>query len=329
MMSAILRRRCLNLLKSGLHGQSVLRSGSRSASTLDISGIYPPVVTPFNVDESIAYDKFESNIQTWNTIPFRGYVVQGSNGEYAYLTPEERVDMVSKVVQWVGDQKLVIAGSGCESTRDTIVMSQKMADAGAHAVLVVTPCYYKGGMSNAALMDHYTKVANASPIPVILYSVPANTGIDLAVDVIVKLSEHENIIGLKDSGGDISKIGLVVHSTKDNDFQVLAGSGSFLFPAYAVGCVGGVLAVANVLGPACCELEALYKQGKMTEAKELQHRLIEPNINVTKKYGVPGLKAAMEWFGYYGGPTRSPLQKLSQDDVNALRKVFEKCGFLP
>ncbi|KAK3095291.1 hypothetical protein FSP39_012891 [Pinctada imbricata] len=301
------------------------RSGT---SPLDISGLYPPIATPFNKDESIAYDKLTNNLQRWNEIPFRGYVVQGSNGEYAYQTVEERVEMVRHVVQLCGDDKLIIAGSGCESTRETIEMTQKMADVGAKAVLVVTPCYYKGGMSNDALVHHFSVVADHSPIPIILYSVPSNTTIDLAPEVIIRLSEHPNIIGLKDSGGDISKLGNLVYMTKKNDFQILAGSAGFLLPAYVVGCVGGVCALGNFLGKEMCELERLYKEGRMAEAKDLQHRMVAPNACVTRRFGVPGLKVAMDWFGYYGGPTRSPLMPMSETDTKAMRDIFVRNGFL-
>lgn len=139
---------------------------------------------------------------------------------------------------------------------------------------------------------------------------------------------HPNIVGLKDSGGDISKIGSVIHRTKTCDFQVLAGSASFLYAAYQLGAVGGVCALANVLGPECCELEILFKSQKFKEAEELQKRLIEPNIDVTRKYGVAGLKQAMDWLGYVGGRTRMPLLPLNDNDQDALRKCFKKGGFL-
>ncbi|WAR21902.1 HOGA1-like protein, partial [Mya arenaria] len=171
-------------------------------------------------------------------------------------------------------------------------------------------------------------VADESPVPVILYSVPGNTGIDLAPEVVIQLSTHPNIAGVKDSGGDISKIGYMVHKTKGNNFQVLAGSASFLLPAYTVGAVGGVLALANILGDHCCRLEELFKAGKMEEAKELQHRMIGPNLAVTKKFGVPGLKSAMEMLGYFGGPNRSPLLPISDTNKAALRKIITEEGFL-
>ena len=146
--------------------------------------------------------------------------------------------------------------------------------------------------------------------------------------MIIKLSSHPNIIGLKDSGGDISKLGYLVYKTGGNDFQVLAGSASFLYTAYQVGCVGGVCALANVLGAELCRLEALYKAGRFDEALALQQRLIAPNMDVTRRFGVPGLKKAMEWFGYSGGPTRMPLQPLTVEQTGIIKQDFEANGFL-
>ncbi|KAL5022079.1 hypothetical protein ScPMuIL_001234 [Solemya velum] len=299
-----------------------------STASMDISGVYPPIATPFNADESVAYDKLEYNLSKWNKIPLKGYVVQGSNGEYAFLSPQERVEMVQRLVEMVPPDKLVIAGAGCESTRDTVEMCNNMADAGARAVMVVTPCYYKSQMTDSALEHHFLKVAGSSKVPVILYSVPGNTGIDLSQEVVIRLSQHPNIIGLKDSAGDIAKLANIVYKTSGNNFQVLAGSASFLYPAYAVGCVGGVCALANVLGQELCELEKLFKERKNDEARLLQHRLIGPNACVTKMFGVPGLKKAMEWLGYYGGPTRSPLLPLNQSQEKTIKEVFRLNGFL-
>lgn len=306
----------------------ILYFSTSSRCNMDISGIYPPIATPFNKDETVAYDKLKHNMDKWNKIPLRGYVVLGSNGESVYLTIEERVEVVRKATEMAGKDKLVIAGAGCESTRETISLSRKMAEAGAKALLIVTPCFYKGSMNNEALISHYTKVADASPVPVILYSVPGNTTIDIPAEVAVQLSTHPNIVGIKDSGGNVAKLGQMVYKTQNNDFQVLAGSASFLLPAYTVGCVGGICGLANILGQECCDLEQLFKQGKVEEAKELQHRLIGPNMGVTARFGVPGLKTAMEWFGYYGGPARSPLQPLSQNNVEILKKIFQDTGFL-
>nr|XP_005901233.1 PREDICTED: LOW QUALITY PROTEIN: 4-hydroxy-2-oxoglutarate aldolase, mitochondrial [Bos mutus] len=298
---------------------------------MDLSGIYPPVTTPFTATAEVDYGKLEENLHKLGTLPFRGFVVQGSNGEFPFLTSSERLEVVSRARQALPKDKLLLAGSGCESTQATVEMTVSMAQVGADAAMVVTPCYYRGRMSSAALIHHYTKVADLSPVPVVLYSVPANTGLDLPVDGglrFVTLSQHPNIVGIKDSGGDVTRIGLIVHKTRSQDFQVLAGSAGFLLASYAIGAVGGVCALANVLGSQVCQLERLCLTGQWEDAQKLQHRLIEPNTAVTQRFGIPGLKKTMDWFGYYGGPCRSPLQELSPAQEEALRLDFASNGWL-
>ncbi|XP_060767434.1 4-hydroxy-2-oxoglutarate aldolase, mitochondrial [Neoarius graeffei] len=308
---------------------SVWRHASQHAGQrLDIAGIYPPIATPFTQKGNVDYQSLDKNLQKYGRIPFRGLVVQGSNGEYPYLTTEERIDVVRRVREALPTSKLVMAGSGCESTRATIQMSESMASAGADCVLVVTPCFYHGRMNTSAFIHHYTQVADSSPVPIVLYSVPANTFLDLPVDAVVQLSQHPNIVGIKDSGGDITRISLIVYKTRSEDFQVLAGSAGFLMAAYSVGAVGGVCALANVLGQQVCELAQLCTSGQWDKAKELQYRLIEPNMAVTRKFGVPALKQAMEWFGYQGGVCRSPLQPLSKVELENLQADFSSNGWL-
>lgn len=309
----------------------LLGCGSKQYSNyqkFDLSGVYPPITTPFHENEDIAYDQLQKNVKKWNAVPFRGLVIQGSNGEFASLSEDERVEVVKFVKQHIGDNLLLIAGSGCEGTRSTICMTERMAKAGADVAMVVTPCYYKGSMTETALINHYTKVADLSPIPLILYSVPGNTSLDLPANVIIELAKHPNIIGLKDSAGDVAKLGYIVYKTKQSEFQVLAGSAGFFLPALSVGCVGGVFALANLLGESLCHLYKLYLDGKLEEAKFLQHRLIAPNTAITKKYSIAGLKSAMEWFGYYGGPTRLPISPLSQTAIDEILKTFKENNFL-
>uniref|UniRef100_A0A3Q2SRD1 4-hydroxy-2-oxoglutarate aldolase, mitochondrial n=1 Tax=Fundulus heteroclitus TaxID=8078 RepID=A0A3Q2SRD1_FUNHE len=278
------------------------RSVSHTAAARpDLSGIYPPIATPFTAKQDVDYQKLEENLRKYAAIPFKGLVVQGSNGEYPYLTEEERVEVVKVVRRSLPQGKLLMAGSGCESTRATIQLTEKMAAAGADAVLVVNPCFYKGKMDSRALIHHFTKVADSSPVPVVLYSVPANTGLELPIDAVVELSQHPNILGLKDSGGDITRIGLIVHKTKAQDFQVLAGSAGFLMAAYCVG---------------------------KTPKAELLFLNREPSAAVTRKLGVPALKQAMEWFGYHGGTCRSPLQPLTEAEAQQLRRDFSTNGWL-
>ena len=182
-------------------------------------------------------------------------------------------------------------------------------------------------MTGSALESHYNAVADASPVPVVLYSVPANTTLDLPLDSVVRLSSHKNIIGIKESGGDITKIASMIHLTRGENFQVIAGSASFLLASLYLGAVGGICALANVLPGPVCELVSLYRAGKDEEARALQYRLIAPNGAVTKQFGVAGLKKSMDWAGYYGGPTRSPLQPLPIQHEDTLRKAFQSAGF--
>nr|XP_028586394.1 4-hydroxy-2-oxoglutarate aldolase, mitochondrial isoform X1 [Podarcis muralis] len=303
-------------------------SAATPSRRLDLRGIYPPLATPFTSQGEVDYSRLEENLRLYSGIPFRGFVVQGSNGEFPYLTQQERLEVVRRVRQAMPKDKLLLAGTGCESTRGTIEMTAQMADKGADAALVVTPCYFRGSMTSAALIHHYKQVAEASPIPVILYSVPANTNLELPTDVVLSLAQHPNIVGIKDSGGNITRIGLLVHKTQHEDFQVLAGSAGFLLASYIVGAAGGICALANVLGSPVCQLEQLCCAGSWDEARALQHRLIEPNIAVTSKFGVPGLKQAMEWFGLNGGFCRSPLLPLSEAQVRELRQDFTSNGWL-
>lgn len=319
------------LWRAALRLRRAVAPRSRStaaASSLDLSGIYPPIATPFTATEDVDYGGLEGNLRKYEQIPFRGLVVQGSNGEYPFLSEEERVEVVKAVRRTLPLDKLLMAGSGCESTRATVKLTDKMAAAGADCVLVVTPCFYKGKMDASALIHHYTQVADQSPVPVVLYSVPANTGVELPLEAVVTLAQHPNILGLKDSGGDITRLGLIAHRTSSQRFQVLAGSAGFLMAACAVGAVGGVCALANVLGRQVCELHHLCLNQNWDEARALQQRLIQPNTAVTRGLGVPGLKAAMEWFGFHGGHCRSPLQPLTEAQTQQLRKDFSDNGWI-
>ena len=293
-----------------------------------LAGIFPPIPTPFDADGRVDFDRLRFNLNRWNREPLAGYVVCGSNGEYAYLSPDERVELIRAARQATPAGRLLIGGSGMESTHETIGLTRRMALAGADIAIVVTPCYYRARMTAAALEQHYRRVADASPIPVLLYSVPANTGIDLPAPVAVSLAKHPNIIGMKDSGGDVAKTGYVVHETRAEDFSVLAGSAGFLLGALCVGAVGGVCALANIAAAELTRLWECFCRGETAKARDIQLPLIEANTAVTSRFGVPGLKAAMDFLDYYGGPVRSPLMPLSEDDKAALRNVLTRAGLL-
>ncbi|XP_063228398.1 4-hydroxy-2-oxoglutarate aldolase, mitochondrial-like [Bacillus rossius redtenbacheri] len=294
-----------------------------------LCGVFPPLPTPFNHDESIAYDKLESNMRTWNQKPFEGYVIHGSNGEYPFLTPEERVEMVRRVRAMVPEEKTIIAGSSCESTSLTVKTCNLVAEAGADAVLLLPPSYFKANMTEAVLAEHFKAVADNCPVPVVLYNMPANVGLDMSAALLARLAEHPNIAGVKDSGGDITKMATVVKDTKHLDFSVVAGSGGVLLPALLVGCTGGILGIANMLGDEACRIYQLFKESKLPEAVELHHRILTPNSLVTRVFGVPAMKAAMDYCGLYGGPCRRPLVKLSPDQLRQVHEAFKSAGFEP
>jgi 4-hydroxy-2-oxoglutarate aldolase len=268
-----------------------------------------------------------TNLEHWNGWPLEGYVVGGSNGEFVYQTAAERVAVVREVRKLVPGDRLLIAGSGMQSTWATVDLTARMAEAGADAALVVTPSYYQAKITGELLEHHYRQVAEASPIPVILYSVPANTGVDLPAESAARLARHPNIIGIKDSGGSLEKIEQMVRETPE-DFQVLAGSGGYLLPALELGAVGAVAALACIAGNRLAEVASRFQRGDMEGAKTLQQGLLEVNRAVTAQFGVAGLKAALDMLGLYGGPVRSPLLGLTDQAREELRVSLERAGLL-
>jgi len=289
-------------------------------------GVYSPIPTPF-VDGEVAHDKLAENLGRWNQTDLAGYVVLGSNGETVYLSDAERAAVISTARQAIPRDKLLIVGTGTESTRATIERTRAAAEAGADAALVITPCYYKGQMTAEALRRHYFALADASPIPILLYNVPKFTGLDLSAETVLELAQHPNIAGIKDSGGNVTKLGAIIGAAPDH-FEVLAGSGGFFYPALVLGAVGGVLALANVAPDQCCQIYLATREGQHGQAQELQLRMIPLNAAVTARFGIPGLKAALDLLGYYGGEPRSPLSPPSSDQVEELGCILEEAGLL-
>ncbi len=292
-----------------------------------LQGVYAPIATPF-AGGKIAYDKLEKNLKFWLGSDLTGIVVMGSNGEFVLLSPEEKEELTRFVCAQAKGKKPVIVGTGAESTMETIRLNKMAAEAGADAVLVVTPNYYKGDMTEPVLARFYRDVADASKLPLILYNMPRNAGINISAKLAVELSKHPNIIGIKDSGGNIVQIADMIRNAHEG-FSVFAGSASYLFATLALGGTGGTLALANVFPNECARLQTLFEAGKIKEARDLQMALIDSNNAVTARWGIPGLKAAMEMIGLYGGDPRPPLLPLGEADREALRKVLAQTGFLP
>ena len=284
-------------------------------------GIYTPIATPFNEKEEIDFRKVAHNLEKWEKTDLDGLVVLGSNGEFAYMDREEKLELVKFVKQNFTKNKKIIVGTGCESTKETIAFTQEVGALGADAALVLPPHYYKGSMKDDILMQHFVDVAEASSIPLMIYNMPANTGINIPVAVVAALSKHPNIVGIKDTSGNIVQIGELIRDTEAS-FAVFAGNAGYLLPALTLGAKGATLALGNVLPEDCCRLVTLYEAGKLEEARALQLKMIEINFAVTGKWGVPALKVAMDLLGYQGGQPRRPLRPLASEQQNALREIL-------
>jgi 4-hydroxy-2-oxoglutarate aldolase len=287
---------------------------------MKLQGIMPPITTPFN-GADVDFDRLKENFLKWNRTKLSGYLVLGSNGEAVFLNETEKMKVIEVCREAIPQDKIMLVGTGLESTVETIKFTNSAAVLGADLALVVTPYYFKGSMTPQVLHDHFWAVAEASRIPILVYNVPQFTEVNLEPALISRLSQHPNIIGVKDSSGNIEQLSQIIHLSK-KDFSVFVGSAPVLFPALCVGAVGGILAVANALPEICIRILDLYREGKYTEALDFQNRLTPIAKAVTTTYGIAGLKAVMEQQGFFGGEPRAPLKKLNPEVESALKGLL-------
>jgi 4-hydroxy-tetrahydrodipicolinate synthase len=283
------------------------------------SGIYTPIATPFGGDGSVDERALAANVSRWMTTPLTGLVVLGSNGEATSLDDDEADRVVDVVRAGVPSSRPVMAGTGRESTRATMAATRRAAAAGVDAALVRTPAFFKPQMTSDAFVRHFTEVADASPIPVLLYNVTLYTGVNLLPDAVERLAIHPNIVGIKESGSDIGQIAEYVARTPE-DFTVLAGSATTLVHALCAGCDGAILALASLMPAECVSMMTLIREKQLDEATALQRRLMPLARSIGSTYGVPGLKAALELIGYVGGSPRPPLRPVSSEVVDIIRR---------
>lgn len=278
--------------------------------TIDLAGVHIPTTTPFTKDGDVDSNALRSNLTKLVAQGVHGLVVGGSTGEAVFLDASERRDSWT-IAREVGSDCLLIAGTGAESTRTTVRMCEAAAEAGADAVLVQPPAFYKGAMTAPVLVDHYRAVADASPVPVIVYQVPLRMStLDFSTPVLAELSQHPNIVGMKDSRGDLDRLREVVDATAD-DFQMLVGSGALLHAALEAGAVGGILGIANLVPAWCVEIFAAHHRGDESEAGAIQAKVSPLHTGIVGGMGVPGVKFGLDQLGLVGGPPRSPLRPLA------------------
>ena len=291
---------------------------------LNLKGIIPPMVTPFDASGAVRYDSFERNFDKYFEAGIQGFLVLGSNGESVYLEHSEKLKLIEAARRRVPSPMMLLAGTGVESTEATIQLTREAAELGVDGVLVKNPFYYKSQMTFDVYMAHYTAVADASPVPVIIYNVPVFTGISMEARLVIELSRHPNIVGLKESSGDVRLISEVVWNTPKEKFGVLAGAAPVLFPNMMAGARGGIVALACAAPKAVNMLYHAWSSGDYRKAGEVQRIIAPAAAAVTAKYGIAGLKGGMSIEGFDSGVPRKPLLPLKQAQHEDLQQIFRR-----
>lgn len=288
---------------------------------MDLSGVFVPIPTPFTAQDVVDTAALKTALGKWVRTPLAGFVVLGSNGEAAFLDDDEASRAIAAAREAVPRERTLIAGTGRESTPWTIRATRRAAELGVDAVLVRTPGFFKSRMDADAFVRHYRAVADASPVPVLIYNFSAVTGVDIPPGAVFQLAAHPNIIGMKESNADIAKIQEIAGGTP-RDFTLLAGAAGTFYYALTAGCTGGILALGNVVPDACVKLYELTVAGRHDEARQLQRQLV-PLARLLSTNGVAGLKAALKIVGFEVGVPRSPLAPLGEAGVAALREQID------
>src|ERR1022692_4736474 len=289
---------------------------------MKLQGIFPPITTPFNHEGELWKVKLQHNIEKWNVTGLAGYVVCGSTGESVMLTTEEKIQLFEWAAEYAAPEKLLIAGTGVESVRETVALTNRAAEMGYKAAMVRTPHYYKNMVNRAdAQMLYYRAVADQAKLPLIIYNWPQATGVDIPVEAVVALSEHPNVIAIKESSGSMEKVMQLIREVK-HGFQVLVGSAPTLWPSLLMGACGAILAYANAAPYSVIAIWEAYKTREEAAGLDWQNRIGRAAALVTSKYGVPGLKYAMDLNGYYGGPPRLPLIVPTPEAKREIEEAF-------
>ena len=289
---------------------------------MKLSGIFPPIATPFDSGGDIYPAKVKHNVEKWNLTALAGYVVCGSTGESVMLTPDEKFTLFELVAKHAAPEKLLIAGTGVESVRETVWLTNRSAEMGYKAAMVRTPHYYKNLLNRAdAQALYYRAVADQTKIPLIIYNWPQATGLDIPAEAVVALSEHPNIIAIKESSGNLEKVMQMIREVKAG-FQVMVGSAPTLWPSLLMGAVGGILAYSGAAPFSTLAIWDAYRAREEDAGRDWQNRIARAAYLVTVKHGVPGLKHAMDLNGYYGGPPRLPLTPPTPEAKREIEEAF-------
>ena len=287
-----------------------------------LDGVFPPMLTPFKKNGDLDLDAHLFNLDKWNSYPLKGYLVLGSNSETIYLSEAEKLELIKNTAQNKSKEKILLAGTGMESTKETIDLTNKAAALGVQAALILTPFYYKSAMTTNALIQHFESIANHSDIPIMIYNVPKFTQINVDKELVSTLSQHPNIIGMKDSLGDSHQLESFLEIVP-SDFTVMSGTASSWFPGLKMGLQGAIMALANIAPAESIAIAEFFRLGKIQEAELLHQRMLPVNTAITATYGIAGLKFAADLIGFKGGYVRQPLLQLNENQRNEIRQILE------
>lgn len=295
---------------------------------LKIKGVIPPMITPFKEDGDVDYDKHISNVRAWNEYDLAGYLVLGSNSETVYLTDEEKLELIKLTVENKKDDKLIMVGTGMESTRATIKLTNKAADLGADCALILTPFYYAAKMTDEALINFFEEVADNVKIPILIYNVTKFTHINISPKAVEALAKHPNIIGMKDSSGSVPQLVQFKKAIQGQEFNLLVGTASAWYPALTLGIEASIMALVNCCPGECVDVQKEYESGNDDKARELYERVFPVNSAVTGKFGIAGLKYACDVLGFQGGFVRKPMLQITEEETASLKEILSKAKVL-
>jgi len=294
--------------------------------TRSFNGVFPALATPF-IKDKISPEKLKENVQKYNRFDLGGYVVLGSTGESVFLSDEESERLVIAVKESAAPGKKIIVGTARESTKITLDFTNRIAELGIDAALIRTPHYFKPSMNSEALRRYYLSIADQSKVAVIIYNIPRNTGISIESHLLYEFSKHPNIVGIKESSGNLAFLGEVMPFL-DSSFSFLTGAASVFFSGLELGASGGILALANLAPSECVQIYDLFLEGKREEALKIQLKLIPLNKAIIDTFGIPGIKFSLDLLGYFGGLPRSPLLPLEEKGKIEMKKILKKANLL-
>jgi 4-hydroxy-2-oxoglutarate aldolase len=286
-----------------------------------LHGIIPALTTPFDAQGALAVDRLRENIQAYNRIGLSGYLAVGSTGESVLLDRAEFEKVLAAVRETAAPGRILVAGTGVDSTAETISRTEFAAKLGYDFALVCTPYFFKPWMTPDALVEHYRRIADASRIPILLYSVPPLTGVAIEADVAARLSEHPNIAGMKDSSGNVDRVGAILASVPET-FHLMTGAASTVYPSMTLGAKGAILALADFLPEICVSLYAAIAARDAKKSLELQRSILQASGRIVGAMGIAGVKYAMDRRGYYGGPVRRPLPSLDESQKKEVESLI-------